>query len=158
VAVASRRAGGDRRARDRALEELAASAWIVIRTYPVARRPDRVASNIVRDSEYGAFVRNRRLRSASEVPGVDALGDEAAVAPWCDDRSPASFELMVEVLRGARDAGLEPDDLRFAAGLASGWTTARMADEFGICQRSVRNRRATVVARIKAMEREAAAA
>jgi hypothetical protein len=33
-----------------------------------------------------------------------------------------------------------------------------MADEFGICQRSVRNRRATVVARIKAMEREAAAA
>jgi hypothetical protein len=160
VAVASRRAGADRRARERALEELTATAWIVIRTYPVRRRPTRVASNIVRDSEYGTFVRPRRLRSAGEVPGTQ-LTNEDADEPrrWCGpDGAPASFELVVEVLRSARDAGLCADDLRFVAGLASGWTTERLAAEFGICQRSVRNRRAAVVARIRAMERAAAAA
>ena len=158
LAAASRRAGADRRAKQLALEELTASAWIVIRTYPVARRPSRVASNIVRDSEYGAFVRPRRLRSAGEVPGVHVVTDEVSAEPWCGDRSPASFEQLVEVLRRRRDAGLCPEDVRFAAGLASGWSTARLASEFGICQRSVRNRRATVVARIRAMQRDEAAA
>src|SRR3954447_21904500 len=50
VAAASRRARSDRRSRDQALQEITASAWIVIRTYPLERRPNRVASNIVRDS------------------------------------------------------------------------------------------------------------
>jgi hypothetical protein len=160
VAVATRRAGTDRRARERALEELAASAWIVIRTYPIQRRPARVASNIVRDSEYGTFVRPRRLRSASELPGAEPAGDESGGPPsWYGaDAAPASFDLVVEVLRSAREAGLCDDDLRFVARLASGWTTARLAAELGICPRSVRNRRAAVVARIRAMERAAAAA
>ena len=99
-----------------------------------------------------------RWRSAGEVPGVDVVIDGVSAEPRCGDRSPASFDQVVEVLRGARDAGLCSEDVRFAAGLASGWTTARLAAEFGICQRSVRNRRATVVARIRAVERDAAAA
>lgn len=52
-----------------ALDQLVSSAWIVIRNYPIDRRPIRVAANLLRDIEYQAFVREARTkRNVLEVP------------------------------------------------------------------------------------------
>ncbi len=158
LAAASRRAGANHHAQQLALEELTASALIFIRTYPVARRPSRVAS------KHRPRQRVRRVRP----PPPPSLRRRGAGRPRDDRRGvrravvrrPLAGELRA-VGRGAPgcgDAGACPEDVRFAAGLASGWSTARLASEFGICQRSVRNRRATVVAQIRAMQRDEAAA
>lgn len=47
---------------DDALGMVLSHAWEVIRTYPSARRPTKIAVNIVRDIEYFAFVRGERKR------------------------------------------------------------------------------------------------
>ena len=51
-----------------AFDELVGTAWVLVRTYPLARRPRRVAANLCRDAEYHAFVRPARLRSRDEQP------------------------------------------------------------------------------------------
>lgn len=52
-----------------ALDQLVSSAWMVIRNYPIDRRPVRVAANLLRDIEYQAFVREARTkRNVLEVP------------------------------------------------------------------------------------------
>ena len=52
-----------------ALDQLASSAWMVIRNYPIDRRPLRVAANLLRDIEYQAFVRESRTkRNSVELP------------------------------------------------------------------------------------------
>src|SRR5829696_3728905 len=66
MAVARRREPASPRAMTRALDDLVATAWLVIVTYPVARRPAKYAANIVRDCEYLVFVRPRRLRRVEE--------------------------------------------------------------------------------------------
>ena len=51
-----------------ALDQLVSSAWMVIRCYPIDRRPRRVAANLLRDIEYQSFVREARTkRSRTEV-------------------------------------------------------------------------------------------
>ncbi|MGD9703881.1 MAG: hypothetical protein AB7Q42_10345 [Acidimicrobiia bacterium] len=152
VAVAKRRGGGRWEARQDAFVEVVSAAWIVIRSYPVERRPRRVAANIVRDAEYQAFVRARRLRSAGEQVGrlpveVDGTVDRQGRAV---DRPTEPMEEALAVLREARESGLSDDDLRFAGGLLSGRTASQMASEFGMCERSVRNRRALVASRLRA--------
>jgi hypothetical protein len=153
VSVARRRGGVGRSARDVAFAEVVSAAWIVIRTYPVARRPARVAANIVRDAEYHAFVRPRRLRSGSEEVGrlpVEADGEAGRFgAP--EDREPEPMDEVLELLRDARDAGVSTDDLRFVGGLISGRTSAELAAELGVCERSVRYRRAAVTSRLRAV-------
>ena len=152
VAVAKRRGGGHWEARQDAFVEVVSAAWIVIRSYPVLRRPRRVAANIVRDAEYHAFVRARRLRSAGEQVGrLPVEGDGAVDQHGCAaDRPTEPMDEVLAVLRDARASGLSDDDLRFAGGLLSGRSTSQLAGDFGICERSVRNRRALVASRLRA--------
>jgi hypothetical protein len=129
-----------------------AAAWIVIRSYPTDRRPRRVAANIVRDAEYHAFVRARRLRSAGERVGRLPLVIDGTVDHRGEpvDRRIEPMDEALAVLKTARAAGLSDDDLRFAGGLLSGRTSCELAADFGICERSVRNRKAQVTSRLRA--------
>lgn len=160
VAIAKRRGIGGWEHRQEAFVDVVSAAWIVIRTYPTDRRPNRVAANIVRDSEYHAFVRPRRLRSASEQVGRMPLVVDGTVDRWGrpTDRPDEPLEQVIDVLRDAKDMGVSEDDLRFAGGLASGRNARELAAEFGVCERTVRNRRDVVTARLRSALRAAEAA
>jgi DNA-directed RNA polymerase specialized sigma24 family protein len=62
-----------RAAIDEALTDTVAQAWIQIRTYPINKRPIKIASNLVRDSEYFAFVRDSRLKQLAVAWGDDVI-------------------------------------------------------------------------------------
>ena len=47
-------------------DDLVGHAWTVIRTYPLGRRPTKIAVNILRDAEYLSCVRPFRLRRVIE--------------------------------------------------------------------------------------------
>ena len=52
-------------------DELTAAGWIVVRTYPIERRPAKIAVNLLRDAEYEVCVRPFRLKGGRR----DAIGD-----------------------------------------------------------------------------------
>lgn len=115
--------------------EVAAAAWTLIRTYPVTRRPAKVAANLLRDVEYECFVRRQRMRSARDEVIVDRTPEPVRA------RDPHAVEQIVEVLRDARDAGLPANDLRFLAELASGRHPDDIGLSLGCSARTVRTRR-----------------
>jgi len=158
VAVARRR-GPLQGGAQRAFDELVATAWIAIRTYPVERRPAKIAANLVRDAEYRAFVRSARLRAATEQIGLpDQAVDGGAAA--LDGRAAGSADgplaEVVELLSVARRVGLADDDLSFAAAWLSGADTLELARRFDICERTVRNRRRQLASRLRQVAHSAA--
>jgi FixJ family two-component response regulator len=100
------------------------------------------------------------LRSAGEQVGrLPVEGDGAVDQHGCAaDRPTEPMDEVLAVLRDARASGLSDDDLRFAGGLLSGRSTSQLAGDFGICERSVRNRRALVASRLRAVTLAADAA
>ena len=77
VSVAQRRGKQTQGGFDEALATLLSHGWEVIRTYPVERRPAKVAANITRDAEYFGFV--RRNRQVAEMQSFDP--DSIPAAP-----------------------------------------------------------------------------
>lgn len=158
VAIARRRGpmcGGPQAA----FTELLAAAWIVIRTYPVERRPNKVAANLVRDAEYHAFVRAHRLRSSKEEVGLPEHAPQAADLTGVSlDQAPDVAEELGELLGLARVAGVPPVDLAFLDAWAHGADTRSLASRFDICERSVRNRRRQVVHQLRQLALAAEAA
>jgi len=65
ISIAKRRGHQRRDEVDAAMSALTAQAWMVIRTYPSERRPRKIASNIVRDTEYKEFVATTRPRKTT---------------------------------------------------------------------------------------------
>lgn len=124
--------------------DLAAAAWLLVRSYPVERRPAKVAVNLLRDAEYQVFVqRRRRLVTRSEritawVPDTPVPDDDHAGT------------LVVDALRRARDCGMPDHDLRLLAELASGRHPEQVAASLGCSARTVRNRRAVVTRALRA--------
>ena len=150
VAVARRRgpiAGGPQAA----FEELVATAWIAIRTYPVERRPRKVAANLVRDAEYGAFVRPQRLRSADERVGLPAhaLQTEAALDGGPVGRRPDPGTEVAELLATADPARFDEQDRAFVQAFLEGADTVGLATRFAVSERTVRNRRRQVASRLR---------
>lgn len=150
VAIARRRGpmvGGVRRAFD----DVLASAWIAVRTYPVERRPHKVVANLVRDAEYLAFVRSARLKAAGEHVGLP-VGGAAPIARL--DGSPTTAAVdpraeFAELLADARRTGVAAADLEFATAWAGGADNLELAARLGCCERTVRNRRREVVSRLR---------
>ena len=116
-----------------AMEELLTTAWSVIRTYPSERRPRKVAANLVRDCEYHAFVRPQRLRRAEEIP----VEDMRIIADTPTDPEPA--DELDEVLDDALAAGVSERDIDLLRALASGTSSAELAEILGVSPRTVRN-------------------
>jgi len=75
VAIARRRGKLRTIGFDAALGLALSHAWEIIRSYPIERRPAKIAANIVRDIEYFAFVRDNRRR-----PLNDRLDDNRSYA------------------------------------------------------------------------------
>lgn len=154
--IAVRRSAAGRRPARALFDELTASAWLVIRTFPLDRRPAKIAVNILRDAEYLVCVQPYRLRSARERPA----GDEAVTAARAglDGRpegSPrhAGVELG-ELLELARAGGVTDDDVELLRALyLAGEPVHAVARRLAVSPRTVLNRRLAATARI----REAAA-
>jgi hypothetical protein len=127
-----------------AFNDLASAAWLLVRTYPVERRPTKVAVNLLRDAEYEVFVRHaRRLVSRSEritawLPDTPVTDDDHAGT------------CLVEALRLGRDCGMPDHDLRLLAELASGRHPEQVAASLGCSARTVRNRRNAVARALRA--------
>jgi hypothetical protein len=131
-------------------DDLVAHAWTVIRTYPLTRRPTKIAVNILRDTEYLSCVRPFRLRRVTEEPTPTAVlaARPAAIDGSPADRPPDAADEVAELFAELRRAGLAPSDLRLLWRLhVEGSEVTRVADELAVCERTVRNRRAAAVAR-----------
>ena len=136
VSIAVRRARLERRPVAEVLHDVVANAWIVIRTYPIDRRPHRIAANIVRDAEYHTFVRSERRRCAGEIP-TDAITDQ----PEPDRPASGSGEL-IEVLTHAGAHGVDPEALSLLGRLAlTDISLATLAAEQGLSVRTLLKRR-----------------
>ncbi|MBI4935829.1 MAG: sigma-70 family RNA polymerase sigma factor [Actinobacteria bacterium] len=150
VAVArrwARRTGGERAA----LDELVAAAWTVVRTFPVERRTRHVASNLLRDTEYHAFVRStRRLTVLEPTPThlLDLPVDTSASMDPADE--------LAELLAAART--LTVRDRALVELLVAGTPMAELAQAMEVSVRTVANHRDAVVHRLRQAARELSAA
>ena len=145
VASIVRRHAGFVAQRD-ATDELLAAMWTVIRTYPIDDRPCYVAAGLLRTADYQAFKRHRR-RLAVYVPRPSATFDLV-----CDDDPvvPAADELA-ELLELAQRAGMDADDLELARRLGRGESTLQIATARRVTDRTIRNHRAAVTHRLRAV-------
>jgi DNA-directed RNA polymerase specialized sigma24 family protein len=78
ISIASRRGKQHRMGFETAFGIVLSHAWEVIRTYPIERRPAKIASNIVRDIEYFAFSQSQRRHRNRQMVALDA---ETLVTP-----------------------------------------------------------------------------
>lgn len=132
-------------------DEIVPAAWIGIRTYPVERRPQRIACNLIHDAAYRAFNAPRRRRSWGEATadptelgdlldyGQDVLGRDGD----CD---------LVElggILAEARRRGLGDDELDEVRDLVRFESSAELAAHRGVTPRAVRYQRARLAARLR---------
>jgi len=130
----SRRCDGD------PLDELVASAWIVIRTFPVERGHRNLAARMLGDCEYRTFLKQaRRLLVQEPTPDVGAdLASEAARTP---------LQELVELVGSAAD--LTDRDRRLLGLILSERSAAEMAAALAVSERSVRVHRASMVQRLR---------
>jgi hypothetical protein len=131
-------------------DDLIGHAWTVIRTYPLTRRPTKIAVNILRDAEYLSCVRPFRLRRVIEeaMPAAALATRPATLDGRAADRPREPADEIAELFAELRRAGLAPADLRLLWRIhVDGTDVTRVADELDVCERTVRNRRAAAVAR-----------
>jgi hypothetical protein len=162
VRAADRRAAGRHDRRQRVFDDLVANAWLVIRCYPLERRPTKIAVNVLRDAEYLTCVRPARLRSATERPV--AVGAEWRRLVPCgldgrpEDHTDAATELA-GVLALATAAGVEQRDVAMLGSVVLGGRSAgEVARRFSVTTRTVRNRRVRTTTALAAMVAATAAA
>jgi hypothetical protein len=153
IAVARRRGKFREIGFDEALASVLSHGWEVIRTYPIQRRPTKIAANIVRDTEYFAFVRGQRgrptnvsfdhakehitnVRCAEPGPGEthDARAEGDGAAP----------SVLRELLCEAKRRNISDRSLRVLESLCEK-TIAEFAVERGITERMARNLRRDAV-------------
>ena len=136
---------------DDTLAELLGALWIAVRTFDPARTPACIAAALLTDAEHRAF-RQPRRRLLSEVPR--ATVDEApAPEPECD---PAAE--LADLIEAARAAGAaDSDEIALLRLLASEPSAIRVAERLNVTERTVRNRRAKVAAKLRAVALEPAA-
>lgn len=140
-----------RRRSDDTLAELLGALWIAVRTFDPARTPACIAAALLADAEYRAF-RHARRRLLDEVPD-DTVGEAPAPEP---ERDPATE--LAELIHAAAAAGVtDPDDMALLRLLVSEPTAVRVAERLNVTERTVRNRRAKVAAKLRAVAFETAA-
>jgi len=135
VVIAARRARRGLAEPRSAFDELIATSWVLVRTYPLERRPVRILANLVCDAEYETWTREaRRVRNHREVAG--ALEDRPAVA------APHPGEQLLDVLARARRAGVPVETINLLGRLHLGaGGPEQVAAEDGCTSRTIRTRR-----------------
>ena len=129
-------------------DELLVTAWAVIRTYRVERHPSFVVPSMLREIERRTFRPERRRRLE-----VVAVGDEVLARAPAPEQSPTAAEQVAELLAEAARCGLDPSDLDLARRLAAGATSAELAAERDVTDRTIRNHRAALVHRLRTVAR-----
>lgn len=135
-------------------DDLTSTAWVLIRTFPVERRPRRIAVNLLRDAEYHVCVRPYRLRAGSELP-VDVSECLAAQTPAADltgrplGRLTHASDELADVLAEGQRAGLTDEVALLAALYLEGEPVARAAERLGVSPRTILNRRLAATARLQ---------
>jgi hypothetical protein len=136
------RRGGDPMA---TIDDLLAAAWTVICTFPVERRPTFLVAGLLRDAEYHAFRRGQRRRADIVAVAPERFDQSAAPAPTA-----TAADELGELLAEAAQAGLADDDLALARRLAAGATSAELAAEARVTDRTIRNHRTAMLYRLRA--------
>ena len=135
---------------DEALTEVISHAWMLIRTYPTDRRPAKVASNLVRDSEYHAFVKPTRYqRYTIQLCDSDAMTH--IPAPDVDESPLSILNDLVD-----RSSSLSAHSRTILQKLASGMTVEQIAHEFGVQVRTARTWRRTAISELRVRKQSAA--
>jgi len=146
IAIAGRRGHIVNGGFNTAFNEILGQAWILIRQYPVERRPAKIASNLVRDTEYFAFVRNARLKRL-EVESWNDDADEKFVAEE-DNFIEPNVELA-QIIHDAVKRGIRSAPLQLIMRLSSGETVEDIAAEAGVCVRTVRTWRRKAIIELR---------
>ena len=145
VLAACTRSASSHQAQQDALHELLAATWTVVRTYP-SRPTAYMAAALTRRIRYTAFGRDRR-RVRRDEPQPWWVFD-LQLAP---DEPVAAADELSDLLDLAVRAGIDGDDVELARRLGRGETPAQLASERRVTDRTIRNRRAEVVYRLRAV-------
>jgi len=156
VSIAVRRAPIVPNGLNGAFDLIVSSAWIVIRQFPIERRPRRVAANLLMDIEYAAFVRDGRLkasRSEEFVSPEGLLGIEfGRLRSGGLDADPVIEANALELLlHDLNRQGLASNDIQMLRAISQEINSVEAADVLGISPRSVRNRRERALGRARAL-------
>jgi hypothetical protein len=125
-------------------------AWEVIRTYPYERRPRKVASNLVRDTEYHAFVRPRRR--PHPLDNTVPLTEHSH--PVATPSTHPAIELR-GVIADARHDGLSDRSHAIISELAHDANTAVVAARLNVSPRTARVWRRDALNELRALTRSA---
>lgn len=132
---------------DTAIADVLTSAWGVIRQYPWHRRLNKVASNLVRDSEYYAFVHGNRSKRYKVIPMDPSVLGEFIAAPQEDEiEEEINLEKLVAL---ALQRGINPKLVEILRAVASGQTSATIATHYGVAERTARAWRAKAVSELR---------
>jgi DNA-directed RNA polymerase specialized sigma24 family protein len=139
-----------------AFAELASAAWLTICSYPIARRPHRVAANLLRDIEYHAFVRSDRKRSRELRCGdvEEAVGESLVTEPDIDLGARHEWG---ELIAWATRRGVDPAQVELLVQLARGRSSAELAVAMQCSDRTVRNRRDVALVAVRRAHDDVAA-
>lgn len=151
IAVARRRGKITVGGFDEALTEIISHAWTLIRTYPTERRPAKVASNLVRDSEYYAFVQPTRYRKYSVQ-----LCDNETMAHVPAQLEDEDAKLILNDTLDRATSYLSSTSLSILRKLANGTTIEEIAKERGVRVRTARGWQQEAINELRARRRSVA--
>lgn len=150
IAVARRRGRITVGGFDEALTEVISHAWMLIRTYPTDRRPAKVASNLVRDSEYHAFVKPTRYqRYTIQLCASDSMTH--IPEPDVDETPLSILNDLID-----RSCSLSAHSRAILQKLASGMTVEQIAQAYGVQVRTARTWRRTAISELRVRKQSAA--
>ncbi len=144
ISIAARRGKLARGGFDEALTDTVAQAWIQIRTYPINKRPIKIASNLVRDSEYFAFVRDSRLKQLAVAWGDDVID----MIPTPETEVNSEDELT-NLLMEVENWNLGTRSLSVLHQLAEGKSFRSIATDAGVNIRTVHSWRSTAISELR---------
>lgn len=141
-----------------AIDDLVATAWSVIRTYPVETRSSYLVANLLRDAEYYTY-RKQQRRLMEVVPSGfpetwDWPGDPRGSSPdpaeeTLDDDALLELARLVARVEAMHDEILDDDDRAVLRLLAAGLSLAEAAERLGCTSRTVQNHRLRLVQRLR---------
>jgi hypothetical protein len=132
-------------------DELLGTAWIVIRTYPVHRRPFHVAAGLVLDCQYLQFTRPGRLCSTVRELATSPARVIEAIDEVDQVDEPEPQDETLDLLSAARTNGLGDHDIELLSAVARGETSVDLARRHGVSDRAMRYRRAAALERARAL-------
>lgn len=146
ITAASRRAPRVQNGLPAAFDQALSAAWIVIRRFPVDRRPQRVAANLLMDIEYLAFVRDARLKmnrseyhlAPEAMFGIEYERSRTGAISNDPVGEAAALGLLLDELR---QKGLSPKDIQMLQAICADINSVQASPALNINPRSVRNRR-----------------